>query len=105
MNKKYIIDTIKKMAQNMPEEYGKPATVIPTARPQATPGNKIIAPGKYKDPGIKKMQEALIGLAQDVTSEINIPQNKHTTKYSPNMEATINEPRDPEIQEATGRDS
>jgi hypothetical protein len=106
MNHQEIVTLIKKMALSdapgvepakpsaapitpmRPELSAPPGTQSPLDTEHGTGMRVSEAPssqsGGYGDPGIAKMQEALIGLAQDVTSQLNV---QNLTGPTPNQEA------------------
>jgi hypothetical protein len=99
---KNLVKLIQKMAQSATDYFPGTAPAKAPAAPTTSPvPNNFVGPtqqgpsgsttpSKYSNPGIKKMQEALVGLAQDVTSQMK-PQD---------MTA-----QGPKKQEAEGRDS
>jgi hypothetical protein len=80
-----LIQTVHKLATPFGGTMAPSGTTSDGGTYQSAP-----APSKYRNPGIAKMQEALVGLAQDVTSQLK-PQD---------MSA-----QGPKKQEAEGRDS
>lgn len=97
MNKKAFVRLIKKLAQELPDPDPNitgpvaaptPITRMPRTEPAAAPTAHPGRGGFVANPQVKRMQEALISLAQAVTEQINLPQMSPESSRQEQVEAT-----------------